>query len=173
MPYSAQLGIRLFFSLLECVTDDDCDLEERSAFLHELVPLIAELPPLSLTAYSKEKKTSSGKKAQFATKRGEGGEGNRSLPQLGILDRLRNFLYLASTTNSSHNNISSTNRALPSTSVLVSPTSHAVSPSYRSSVAQEAHAALTDRTEAATALVHLATARGSACDLLLAVKVCV
>ena len=54
--HDAKLGISLFFTLLDCVNDEDATLEERQAFLYDLNPLIQELGLLDNTKSSDKHK---------------------------------------------------------------------------------------------------------------------
>ena len=46
--HDLNLGLELLFSLIDIVRDPECDPNQRRLFLDEVVPVIRELPPLSL-----------------------------------------------------------------------------------------------------------------------------
>ena len=142
MPPAVQLALHLLYSLLDFVREESCEPAQRADFLKQVAPMLAELPALCLSHPGEEHIH------PRSLLPGEAGS-NRDT----VLDSLRDFLYLAS---------------LPS----------AYFPNSAGSAERdEVTATLTQadtieqRTESATALLGLASARGRASDLLLVVKV--
>ena len=104
LPHGAQLGVRLFFTLLESVSEPGCDIDEKQFFLDEVVTLLEDLPPLALA----------GQPSDCAASLLEEGEQparpTQSAPptppaahaflhghaSLGVIDALRDFLFEAS-----------------------------------------------------------------------------
>ena len=143
LGYGAQLGVSLFFTLLECVSDVDSTLEERRAFLHDLTPIVTELEPESFIR-KLAVDASSDQSASVAS----------SSHSLGILDALRDFLFSASLPSVEECPILVTDGILSQKEIAVA-----------------GRLDLSDRTDAVTSLIALACLRGSLPDLLMAVKV--
>lgn len=99
LPYDAQLGIRLFFALLRCLSGPDCVPAERSTFIHDVAPMVFQLPMGSLADGDGDSSSGSSDVGAAAAApvmlwRGVGG-GAPARPST-ILDSLRDFLFHAS-----------------------------------------------------------------------------
>jgi hypothetical protein len=144
LPYGAQLGTKLFYALLNFVSDSECDVEQRVELLAEVSAIVLQLPELCLA----EKDSKSGDEAQIL-----GGK------EVGVLDTLRNFLYVSM--------IPTAFRGLPPASDYLCQYQN----SFSEPSSEYAALSAQDRSIALTTLIALGMARGCAYDLLLAVKV--
>lgn len=173
-PSALRLALQLLYSMLDFVRDDaSCEARQRADFLSEVAPILSNLPPLCLA--------DSGHYTPGTTVSTEDDD---------VLDSLRDFLYLASIPGAyfthdapprHHRGQERRRRRLrrqDATSSKVSNKSF-IAEDVGSAARSEMDAAVDlgsasmveQRTAAAAALLGLASARGRASDLLIAVKV--
>lgn len=180
LPHNVFLGIELFFTLINCMHDECSCIRQRSDFVRELVPLVKELPALSLAnisaSYGCTGSLMAGisrvnSSATYSRRRqlrlGKGAMGGGVIPSLGVLDKLRDFLFSAACNVCLTKVISSVAADGPTSDWLPLLVSSAGTSTSESSLALPVF----ERTLAVEGLVALACSRGSLVDLLLAVQV--
>ena len=188
-PPAVGVALQLLDSLLALVRDPTCEPRQRADFLAQVAPLLIELPPLSLAPLSSPQQLLSSSPGHASSAKPTHAEERSSSfsSEDGVLDSLRDFLYASSLPgpyftpqptqasetaprgsrgrrrgrgademlHHSNSNIRGDDASSTSTvrMALASPSLHV------------------QRSDAAAALLVLAAARGTAADLLIAVKV--
>jgi len=169
LPSALQLALKLLFSLLDFVREDSCEAQQKSDFLKEVSPLLSNLPSLCLSNplfdqmnHAKllsinehhHQQQQNNYNGTLGCRRG--GEGQSWSSDELVLDSLRDFVYLAS---------------LPTNLIFQQGDGDDDEQNKDSKYNNLNQISIEQRTVAATSLLSLASARGRASDLLLAVKV--
>lgn len=162
LPYDAQMGLKVYFTLLETLLEDGADRDERYEFLDELYHAVQQLEPLSLADNG-----ALVHHAELAPKISSGKKSRLNNVELSYLQ-----LHYQPWKNSSAHNPSSWNGQLPPGHVINSLQDFlaAVCTGLTLSEMGE-NEQLESRTKALSSLLHLADARGSFRDFLLAAKI--
>lgn len=154
IPFDANLGLSLFFTMLRSLNGTACDAAERTMFVEDIGPLVEELPVMSLAASATEATGSAG--------------GEDSHASSVVLDPLRDFLFTAS-----HPDAAVASQFVSRLRSLSE--SVGCSSSREDAVGQHSAGGwalpTAQRTRAMEALLGLAVARGGLCTFLMALHV--